>query len=474
MTPVKILLVDDDEDDFIITKDILRESINSQDYELSWCSSFSEAINAMLKSHYDIYLVDYRLGRESGIALLNEAIKSNCTEPIIILTGKGDYKIDQEAMQLGAADYLIKDTLNSETLERAIRYSIAHNKTLQKLKTSENKFRILFERSKDPMLISNSAGQIIDANLAATNYFETTLPELKKVNAASLYKKREDRLEYITAMNANGSISDFEANLLTLKGTVRFCSISSFLQVSQHANEELFYSIIHDLSFRLNQEKNSDLPEKLASNERIAKSLSHEIQNPLSNVNLAIDELYNTTTNEENLILLDIIKANCEKINNLTTELLESTKTSQLNLVDTDLYPLFIELIEEVNQELDLKISNPLSASLIVKADGKNLKLAFYNIIKNSAEAFVKENSSLKIVVDKRINGVTIDIIDSGVGISNENIDKIFEPFFTTKPKAIGLGLTHAQRIINAHYGKIQAISTLDHGTKVSIFLPIQ
>lgn len=472
MNPVKILLVDDDEDDFIITKDILRENINSQNYELAWCNNFSEAINAMLKSHYDIYLVDYRLGRDSGIDLLNEAIKSNCTEPIIILTGKGDFEIDQEAMKLGAADYLIKDTLNSQTLERAIRYAIAHNKTLQKLKISENKFRIIFERSKDPMLITNPAGHIIDANWAATNYFETTLPELRNVNAASLYKSKEDRFKYITVMNAEGSVTDLEADLITLKGKTRFCSISSFLQVSQHANEELYYSIIHDLTFRLNQEKDSALSDKLATTERIAKNLSDEIQNPLSNVNLAIDELYNVTTNEENLILLDIIKTNCEKINSLTTELLESTEVSSLNLVDTDLYQLFTELIEEVNQDFDLKISNPLTTSLIIQADGKNLKFALQSIIKNAAEALDKEARHVNISLDKRIAGLKIDIVDNGSGINAEDIDKIFEPFFTTKPKAIGLGLTRSQRIISAHHGKIHAVSELGAGTTISVMLP--
>ena len=95
MDTVNILLVDDDEDDFILTKDILRENVSRQNYNLTWCNNFSEAINAMLKGHYDIYLVDYRLGRDSGMDLLNEAIKSNCTEPIIMLTGKGDFKIDE-------------------------------------------------------------------------------------------------------------------------------------------------------------------------------------------------------------------------------------------------------------------------------------------------------------------------------------------------------------------------------------------
>ena len=474
MSTVKILLVDDDEDDFILTKDILKENINSQNYELTWCNNFSEAINAMLKSHYDIYLVDYRLGKESGIDLLNEAIKSNCTEPIIILTGKGDLKIDQEAMQLGAADYLVKDSITSQGLERAIRYAIAHNKTLQQLRTSESKFRIIFERSKDPMLITNPQGQIIDANTAAISFFETTRSDLLKLNAAALYKAKKDRLAYIQTINAEGSVTDMEIEMLTVTGKTRFCSISSFLQVSQHANEELYYSIIHDLTFRLNQEKEAALSQKLAATERIAKNLSKEIQNPLSNINLAIDELSISLDNEDNLILADIIKGNCERINALTSELIESTDVSLLNLSDTDLNDVFKDLLEEAKQELDLDLSLPdMESPFILKAEAENLKWALKDILKNASEAIDKEAGTVKVSVQKRNNGIRIDISDNGRGITAENIDKIFEPFFTTKAKAMGLGLTRAQRIIKGHYGKIHASSIPDSGTTISVFLPV-
>ncbi len=474
MDTVNILLVDDDEDDFILTKDILRENVSRQNYNLTWCNNFSEAINAMLKGHYDIYLVDYRLGRDSGMDLLNEAIKSNCTEPIIMLTGKGDFKIDEEAMRLGAADYLIKDTLNGQVLERSIRYAIAQNQALQKLKTSENKFRIIFERSKDPMLITNQAGKIIEANPSATKFFETSLHELLKTNAASLYKSKEDRLIYITTMNAEGSITDLELEMLTICGKSKFCSISSFVQVSQHANEELFYSVIHDLTYRLNQERNSSVGDTFAIAGRIAKSFSNKIRNPLSNVNLAIDELSSALSNEDSLNLVDIIKSNCAKINSIATELIESTETSSLRLTQVDLSELLSKLLEDVEQDLDLRIENPLKeTSLPIVADADNFICALKNILKNSAEAITEEKKKISISIERRLTGIKIDIKDNGSGIPPENISRIFEPFFTTKAKAAGLGLTHAKRILNAHHGKLQVSSQPGNGTIISIILPI-
>jgi PAS domain S-box-containing protein len=473
MSAVKVLLVDDDEDDFILTRDILKESANGHSYEINWCNNFSEAINAMLKSHYDIYLVDYRLGKDSGIDLLNEAVKSNCTEPILIFTGKGDLKIDQEAMRLGAADYLVKDNLSGQTLERAIRYAIAQNKAHQQLKASENKFRIIFERSKDPMLITTPKGQIVDANPAALTFFETTLSDILKLEASSLYKNADGRASYTSIMNAEGSLTDFELEMVTVTGKAKFCSISSFLQVSQHANEELYYSIIHDLTFRLNQERDSALAEKLASTERIAKNLSFEIQNPLSNINLAIDELSNVLHSEENLVLADIIKANCERINDLTNELIESTEVTSLDLLNIDLNTVLLELLEDVRQDLDFQVSYyPADKPVLVAADANHLKSALKNIIKNAVEALCDEEKNIKLVLESRHGQVRIEITDNGTGIDLENINKIFEPFFTTKTKSAGLGLTRAQRIVDAHRGKIQASSEDDRGTKVVVSLP--
>ncbi len=411
----------------MLTKDILKEVSNSQNYEVTWCSNFSEAINAMLKSRYDIYLVDYRLGKHSGMDLLNEAIKSNCTEPIIMLTGKGDLKIDREAMQLGAADYLIKDNLTAQSLERSIRYAIAHNKTLQELKRSETKFRIIFERSKDPMLITTPEGGIVDANPAALQFFETTLLELSKMHVEALYKEKSDRSDYLKKISAQGSVTDFEVEMRTLGGNTKFCSISSFMQVSQHGNDERFYSTIHDLTSRVIQEKDAALTAKIAATERFAKSISNEIQHPLSYINLAINELANVLNNEEALVLADIIKANCEKINALTTELIQSTDSPYLRLVETDLNLLISELLEELQQDIEVNIDFTLyEQPVIVKAEADKLKFALKTIILNAAEAVDETNGKITIELEKHVRGIRINIKDNGSGISPVNPKVLF------------------------------------------------
>lgn len=473
MSPIKILLVDDDEDDFILTKALLKDNVNSDDYELSWCDNFSDGIIALLKGNYDVFLLDYWIGRESGIDLLNEAIKSNCPKPIIILTGKGDFRTDQEALRLGASDYLVKDNITGESLERSIRYAITQNSTLQQLKSSESKFRILFERSKDPMFIIRSDGKIIEANAAAVNYLEYSTTALLKTNAYDLFAKANQQDEYIKAMNEKGSITEFEAEVKTRTGKTKVCSVSSFLQVSQNANEELYYSIIHDLTSRVQQEKDFVVDKKLEINERISKKISGEIQNPLSHINLAVDELHNCLINEDHLVLLDIIKGNFEKINEVTSQLLESTQISLLNLSSVSLNAMLTQIVENLRTKINIDIEQEnLLNPLIINADEKLLKTAFNEIIKNAAEATQPSFELINISVETDDAYIKIDITDNGEGIAPADLERIFEPFFTTKTNSIGLGLTRAQRIVHAHNGKFIISGEQGVKTIVSVFLP--
>src|SRR5687768_9549623 len=120
---LNILLVDDDEEDYILTRDILSD-IPQQKMKLHWIDNYDEARKEIPRNAYDVYLIDYRLGAESGLKLIKESLNDGCTKPLILLTGQGDLEIDQQAMKAGAADYMVKGNFNPFHLERSIRYSI--------------------------------------------------------------------------------------------------------------------------------------------------------------------------------------------------------------------------------------------------------------------------------------------------------------------------------------------------------------
>ena len=132
---VRVLLVEDDEDDFTITRDLLSEIPGGQ-FTLDWVKTFEAGLEAMSGNQHDVVLVDYRLGAHNGIELLREAQERGCQAPVILLTGAGEHQVDLEAMQAGAADYLVKGHLRADSLERSIRYAIENHRARVALRTA--------------------------------------------------------------------------------------------------------------------------------------------------------------------------------------------------------------------------------------------------------------------------------------------------------------------------------------------------
>jgi len=477
MKPVKVLLVDDDEDDYILTKDIFNEIPQRENYKLTWINNYEEAINAMLKSHYDIYLVDFRLGKHTGLDLLHEAIKSNVDEPIIILTGKGDSKVDEEALEIGAADYLVKDQINPYTIERSIRYALKHKNTLKALRESENKFRIIFERSKEPFLIMDSLGGIRDMNHAGLKFLGYSKEEILSLNGTQLFNDRKESLEFADQIDKNGAVNDFHTDFISKDREVKKVSVSGFLQIDQHATEELYYCIIHDISDRIEAEKASVAAEKIAVTERIAKSLANEITNPLSNINLSLDQLnmeLGSFENEAVKLYLDILKNNFERINLLVTDFVNSAQALELNIQPRALEVILQESLDLLSAEIDkhnIQVTNTYNElDVFVDVDYERIVNTFFNLFSNAVDASA---THVEITVSKESEFAVIEISDNGNGISDINKSHIFEPFFTTKPKGMGLGLPNAQKSILSHNGKLEFYSVENEGTTFKIYLPV-
>ncbi|MFP3871201.1 MAG: PAS domain S-box protein [Syntrophobacteria bacterium] len=162
---LRVLLVEDDEDDYVIIRDLLSETEWRQ-FTLDWASTYAGAVETARQAEYDVYLIDYRLGERNGLELMRELHLDGCRSPIILLTGQGDHDVDLKAMQAGAADYLEKAHINSHLLERSIRYAVEHARTLQALGESEERFRGIFLGAAIGIALVDSVGRIVGCNPA--------------------------------------------------------------------------------------------------------------------------------------------------------------------------------------------------------------------------------------------------------------------------------------------------------------------
>jgi diguanylate cyclase (GGDEF)-like protein/PAS domain S-box-containing protein len=148
--PLRVLVVDDDQEDFLILRDLLADYPIGR-YELSWVPTLADGVAALRASQHDVYLVDYLLGPDNGLELVRLAVAEGSTHrPVILLTGHGSLDVDREALAAGAADYLIKGNIDAEKLARSIRYAAERSRQLAEIEDTKQRYRQLFERNPTP------------------------------------------------------------------------------------------------------------------------------------------------------------------------------------------------------------------------------------------------------------------------------------------------------------------------------------
>lgn len=242
---IRVLLVDDDEDDYLIIRNVIAK-IHDSPFKLEWTSDIDEAATIINEEAHDIYLIDYRLGEENGLELLSRFDLVQRPEPFIILTGAGDERVERKAMRMGVADYLVKNTLDAELLSRVLHYS------LQRKRIEAQRVEQLMEinRSKDEF-IALASHQLRTPATAVKQYVgmilegyagEVTPEQLRFLQSA--YDSNERQIQVV---NDILRVAKLDLKKIVLK--------------KQPTNmAKLLESIIHDLMSNFNgRDQNVDL-----------------------------------------------------------------------------------------------------------------------------------------------------------------------------------------------------------------------
>ena len=168
--PVRVLLVDDDESTFIITRELFDERYYER-FVFDWAGSFDEGLAAIKQERHDVYLIDHRLGGRSGIDLLKAAIAAGCRAPLIVMTGQDSREVDVAAMQAGAADFLVKDVYDVSRLEHAIRYAIERQRLHAEIEHERGLLHTLMESLPDSIYFKDRESRFIRVSRALATRF---------------------------------------------------------------------------------------------------------------------------------------------------------------------------------------------------------------------------------------------------------------------------------------------------------------
>jgi two-component system sensor histidine kinase HydH len=212
----------------------------------------------------------------------------------------------------------------------------------------------------------------------------------------------------------------------------------------------------------------------------LAGGLAHEIKNPLSiirlNLGLLAEDFAETKSPREQRALQKIraVERECIRLNDILEDFLRFARGNELRLTSSDLNAVVHEIADFVTPqtiEHGIEIVQFPGDIPPVPLDRDQFKQVLLNLIIN-AEHAMPAGGQIVLQTRRVDDGVQLDVIDNGVGMAADTLDKIFRPFFSTRKAGTGLGLPTARRIIHLHGGRIGVQSELGKGTRFRITLP--
>ncbi|MEH1871432.1 hybrid sensor histidine kinase/response regulator [Nostoc sp.] len=488
-SPIKVLFIDDSEDDYILTRYWFGE-FQVANCELEWVNNYEAARNAIARYQHDIYLVDYRLGLDSGLELLREAIANGCCSPIILLTGQGDWEIDIEAMKAGAADYLEKSQLTAPLLERSIRYAIERKQTQQKIREQA----ALLDVATDAIFVCDLDEKILFWNKAAQRLYSWKKEEaINKKTRVLWHEKHVSQVE--KALNIMMKDGSWEGELhQKTKSGKEIIVESRWTLVHEFGNKAQSILIVNtDITEKKQLEAQFLRAQRLESIGTLASGIAHDLNNILAPILMTAQLLEPEVDDQRSRQLLQILIINAKRGATLVKQVLSFTRGIEGDRTILQLKHLIVEIQQIIKETFpkSIQVSTQIPQNLwTVCGDATQLHQVLMNLCVNArdampnggtlkilAENLLIDENYAKMRIDAKVgHHIVITVSDSGTGIQKELLDRIFEPFFTTKElgKATGLGLSTVLGIIKSHGGFIDVVSVQGKGSQFKVYLPAQ
>lgn len=473
-------MIDDDKEDYFLVNDYIKE-IGGNLYLLEWTPDYNKGLQSLKKCEHDLYLIDHILGPVTGIDLIKEGIKSGCRVPMVLLTGLSNKELDVEALKQGAADYFPKTHLNTDIIERLLRHCIQRYEHRMLFEQQQLMFQTMFEQSYDPIFMVDATWQYNKVNKAFSELFKVDADNFSYNHLSEIFEQESDFCDIKALMSKDGLVQNYAVNLMASDESIRYVLLTSTPLYDIRGEISGYQGTIRDITQIKKAEKEIQLAEQLSMTGRMARIMAHEVRNPLTNINLAVDQLEDEMGDVENreelMAYLDIIKRNSVRINKIISDLLNTTRNTKGIMQAQPVEKVVEEVLALARDRMVLKkiqlVTSGLNAETVVEIDAEKIKIALTNIITNAIEAMENiETRCLEVSCSPDKNGgCFIKITDNGVGMDKETQAKLFEPFFTKRSGGMGLGMTAVNNIILQHKGTITVDSELDKGTTFVIEL---
>ncbi len=514
--PIRILLVEDDEDDYFLTRDLLTE-MEEGGYSLDRAQSYEAGLEVIRQERHDIYLLDYRLNARTGVELMREALAQGRQAPMILLTGQGERQLDVEAMKAGAVDFLTKGRIDPPLLERSIRYAIERHRDQQALRQAhddleqrvrertaelerandalregESRFRGMFEQAAVGMAHVGMDGRWLRVNQRLCDIVGYDCAELLQITFQDVTHPDDLATDLgLLRRLIDGEIQTYslEKRYIRKDGQLVWINLTVALQRDDNGVPQYCISVVEDVSQRKQAE--DALREAYRRKDEFLTMLAHELRNPLAPIRTGLQVLKLADGDRRALEqarammerqvghmarivddLLDVSRVNNGKLA-LRPERLDLGRL--VRIVAGDHRPAFDQA------GLVLQTEAP-ETPVWVTGDRTRLTQVMDNLLTNAAK-FTDRGGKVGVRLAANPEGrqAVLTVWDTGIGLDQDMAPRLFEPFVQADRSldrskgGLGLGLALVKGLVELHAGHVEAVSDgPGRGAEFTIVLPLE
>ena len=466
---VYVLLVEDDQDDYYLTQDVLKQ-VKDTDYRVVWAGSYERAYAELAERHIDVALVDYQIGDRTGLDFIREKAPIYPGCPMILVTGLRDADIDRRALEVGAADYVPKDSMAPELIDRSIRYARgqAHRHALLDTVIANTSTGVVALDSHDQPLVWNSKAMralgLPDLAVAPIN-----VPDVAAALARAF------------------PLDDVPAELTTTGGHIYEIIVS---RVASGGRVIAF----HDVTKRIQAEQwlrqsIADAEAASAAKSSFLANMSHELRTPLNGI-LGLADIIAQRSDDEVRNFARAIATSGNDLLRLINDILDLSKIEagrlEIENIEFEIEPVLSDVVTllmpaATAKGLDIACFLDPSLPRTMRGDPHRLKQVITNLVGNAVKFTHKGGVSLqaRFVGGAREQAIEFSVVDTGIGISTDKLERLFQRFSqvdvstTRKYGGSGLGLALCRELLELMNGEIWCESTEGQGSAFRFLMPL-
>lgn len=469
---IHLLLIEDDDADALMIRETLS-NVREVHYKISRVPALGKGITMCRNTDIDVVLLDLNLPDAQGLDTIKTFLEEGFQVPVIVLTGLEDGKAACRAIELGVQNYLFKGRIDPDALSRVVLGAIKRVKTDTQIKESEQKFRLLFNKNADGMIIVDVQGKILFMNPAAESLFK---------------RPKEELIGNGFGFPVETEIVS-EMDVFRPDGTLAVAEIRSNPIIWEKA--DAFLLTLRDMTDRKRLEEELARARQMEALGILAGGVAHDFNNILTIIFGFTDLCLSTAPKKEHKENLEEIRKAVKRGRDTVSRILAFTRQARETRQQLRMSPIIRETLKFIRQTLPttIDVHQEVKSRASIMGDPVQVHKIFMNLCTNAVHAMETQGGLLTVRLNdvlvsadggtatdglKPGKYIVLEVSDTGTGMPPHVMKKVFEPYFTTKEvgKGSGLGLAVVHGTVKKYKGCIKVSSTPGEGTCFSVYLP--